>query len=171
MYGSSKTRADHRRAGLNFHKGFTMIELVMVIVMLGILAVVAVPKIINSGDINARGFHDETLSYLRFAQKTAIAQRRTVCVAFSSSTVTLTIASAAGATSCASALSGPTGQSPAVLTAKTGVTFGSTPTAFNFDGLGQPVNASGVAVAKQTLQVANTDNTIYVESATGYIHE
>ena len=61
-------------------RGFTLIELIMVIVMLGVLAVFAAPRIFNTGDFNARGFRDETLGLLRIAQKTAIAQRRAVCV-------------------------------------------------------------------------------------------
>lgn len=66
-------------------RGFTLIELIMVMVMLGVLAVFAAPRIFNSDDFYARGFHDETLALLRYAQKTAIAQRRTVCVTFTSS--------------------------------------------------------------------------------------
>ena len=64
-------------------RGFTLMELVMVIVILGVLAVFAAPRMFNASDFNAQGFHDETLSLLRFAQKTAIGQRRTVCVVFS----------------------------------------------------------------------------------------
>ena len=45
--------------------GFTLIELVMVIAMLGVLAVFAAPRMFNSGDFYARGFHDETLALLR----------------------------------------------------------------------------------------------------------
>src|SRR5674476_652767 len=82
-------------------RGFTLIELVMVIVILGVLAVYAAPRMFNSGDFYARGFHDETLSILRYAQKSAIAQRRTVCVAFTTTSATLTIAATAATASCA----------------------------------------------------------------------
>src|ERR1035437_10071807 len=77
-------------------RGFTLIELIMVMVMLGVLAVFAAPRIFNSDDFYARGFHDETLGLLRYAQKAAIAQRRTVCVAVSTAapaSATLSIAS------------------------------------------------------------------------------
>lgn len=153
-------------------RGFTLIELVMVIVMLGILAIFAAPRMFNSGDFYARGFHDETLALLRYAQKTAIAQRRTVCVAFTTTTTTLTIAALAATSTCAAnPLVGPKGESQALITARAGVTYSSTLTNFNFDGLGQPVNGSGAPVATQTIQVSSAAKSITVETATGYVHE
>lgn len=152
-------------------RGFTLIELVMVLLLLGILAVYAVPRIINTGDFYARGFHDQSLAYLRYAQKTAIAQRRTVCVALTSTGISLSIASAAGSNSCATALSGPGGE--AALSARSGVAFSSTLTNFNFDALGQPVTtaASPALAASQVLQVANVSRSITIEAGTGYVHE
>lgn len=157
--------------------GFTLIELVMVLVMLGVLAVFAAPRVFNRGDFEARGFHDQTLSILRFAQKTAIAQRRTVCVAVGGSTVTLSIANAAAINSCSVNLPGPTGE--ASLTAKSGVSFSSIPVSFNFDGLGQPVEVDTVVPpppipvlsAIRVLQVANVSRSITVEAVTGYVHD
>lgn len=156
-----------------FQAGFTLIELIMVIVMLGVLAVFAAPRILNTGDFYARGFHDETQAYLRYAQKTAIAQRRTVCVTFTSATVALTIASAEATTNCASAgtLKGPKGETGPVVTARSGVSFASPPTSFNFDGLGQPITSTGNAQATQTIQISGVSPSITVETATGYVHE
>jgi len=157
-------------------RGFTMIELIMVIVILGVLAVFAVPRLFDSGDFYARGFHDETLSLLRYAQKAAIAQRRTVCVAFTSTSATLTMASAASTYNCATfvALTGPNG-TPTV-NAKPGVTFNPTSPAtaadwnFNFDGLGQPIDGSGVAKATQNIKINNATDVV-VEAVTGYVHD
>jgi len=156
--------------------GFTLIELIMVIVILGVLAVFAAPRILNTDDFYARGFHDETLGYLRFAQKSAIAQRRTVCVAFGAGitgSVTLTIASAAATLNCASAgtLTGPKGESPVVLNARSGVQYGTLPASFNVDGLGQPLTSAGAAQATQTFQVTGASQSITVETTTGYVHE
>ena len=125
-------------------RGFTLIELIMVVVLLGVLAVFAAPRLFSSNDFNARGFHDETLSYLRYAQKAAVAQRRTVCVTFDDTSLTLSLASTATTTSCNTALQGPRGNNPA--RAKPGVSFGTTPVSFNFDALGQPVNAAGAVL-------------------------
>jgi len=70
--------------------GFTMVELVMVILILGILAVFVMPRM-DTSVYRALEFHDQTVAALRYAQKTATSHRRMVCVAFSASTVTLTI--------------------------------------------------------------------------------
>lgn len=153
-------------------RGFTLIELIMVIILVGILAVVAVPRL-NTSDFQARGFHDETLALLRYAQKTAIAQRRTVCVTFASDSATLTIASDPGATNdCAgNALVGPKGESPATVTASSAsiaYTGGTAPTAFTFDGLGQPSAGQTIKVANNSIDI---NPTITVEADTGYVHD
>lgn len=149
-------------------RGFTLIELIMMIVLLSVLAAFLAPRL-SSKDFEARGFHDETLALLRYAQKSAIAQRRTVCVAFTVNSVTLTMAPAAGAAVCpAGAMTGPDGGSPAKITAGTGVAYVATPVDFQFDGLGQPS-------AGQSLQVATSGTplglTIQVEAQTGYVHD
>lgn len=160
-------------------RGFTLIELIMVIVMLGILAVYAAPRLFNSNDVYARGFHDETLAYLRYAQKTAIGQRRTVCVNFaSSSSLTLSIALNPATFDCTTAgtLTGPKGDvASTTLTSRpgSGVAYNTTPAPvnFNFNGLGQPITGAGVSMATQTIQVVGVNKFITVESATGYVHE
>ncbi len=150
----------------NRHHGFTLIELIMVLVLVGVLAVVLVPRL-NTKDFEARGFHDETLALLRYAQKTAIAQRRTVCVVFTNSTATLSIASAAGSNSCSVAVVGPQGGA-AAITARSSITYAATPTNFFFNALGQPS-------VGQSLQVASGGTAlslgITVESETGYVHD
>lgn len=151
-------------------RGFTLIELIMVLVLLGILAMYAAPRFLSTGDLYARGFHDQSLAYLRYAQKSAIAQRRTVCVTLASNAITLRIATAEVTNTCSSALAGPAGE--AGLTARSGVAFSSAVTSFNFDGLGQPVNATtGALATTQVLQVANASKSISIEAVTGYVHE
>ena len=157
-----------------------MLELVTVMAIVGVLYVFVTPAPSNvSGNtIYARGFHDETLALLRFGQKTAIAQRRTVCVTFSgTSSVTLTTAVEAKAATpaCNIDLQGPKGGGApgATITAKSGVAYSTTPQNFNFDGLGQPVDASEVLelMGIQTIQVVNAAKIITVEAVTGYVHD
>ncbi len=143
--------------------GFTLIELVMVIFLVGVLAIFAAPRLFDSAAFNARGFHDETLALLRYAQKTAIAQRRTVCVAFTLSSATLKVDND-GSAGCEANLAGPRGDSPGTITARGDVNYGSLPTAISFDALGQPT-------ATQTIQVQGAGRSITVEAGTGYVHE
>lgn len=148
--------------------GFTMIELVMVLVLIGVLAAFAAPQFLSTGDFNARGFHDETLAYLRYAQKTAIAQRHSVCVTFSATSANLSTDAdrnaATGTNGCEANLTGPRGDTPGSIAARGSVQYSSVPSAVVFDALGQPG-------AGQTIQVAGSAKHIVVEAATGYVHE
>ena len=57
----------------NYHNsGFSLVELITVVILLGILGVVAVGRFTDSNQIAARGFFDDTVSAVRFAQKFAI---------------------------------------------------------------------------------------------------
>ena len=143
--------------------GFTLVELVVVLIIIGVLAVVAIPRLLDSQTFDSRGFNDQTLAALRYAHKAAIAQRRTVCVSFSASSVTLTMASVAGSSTCNTNLVGPAGDSPFQITASPGVAFTASPGNFRFNGAGQ-------ASVGQTLQVSGESNTITVEQETGYVH-
>jgi len=161
FYGTTMNRTQRMN-------GFTLIELIMVLAILGVLAVFLAPKL-NPRDFEARGFHDETLALLRYAQKTAIAQRRTVCVSFGPGSATLSIVAAAGGTSCPGAsFAGPRGEIPAAVLARSGVAYVVQPGDFSFDGLGQPSAARSFEVAGDGTPLGRT---ITVEASTGYVHD
>lgn len=159
------------------HRGFTLVELVMVLVLLGVLAVFAAPRIFSQSDFEARGFHDETLALLRYAQKNAVAQRRGVCVSFTANTVSLGLLPAPERTDCDNAgpLRGPggldSGATTARVSARSSVVFNPTPPNFQFDGLGRPLDWAGQPLATLTVQVAGAQPTITVEATTGYVHD
>ncbi|MCX7896702.1 MAG: prepilin-type N-terminal cleavage/methylation domain-containing protein [Rhodocyclaceae bacterium] len=141
--------------------GFTLVELVMTMVVLGILAAVAIPRFFERQTYDARAFLDRTAALLRYAQKAAIAQRRTVCADFTASSATLKIRATEGDGSCDTDLAGPTGERPYVLTAPAGVSFSS------FASLS--FKADGSPSAGATYSVAGFPP-LTVEAVTGYVH-
>jgi MSHA pilin protein MshC len=74
------------------------ISFAVAILMVGVLAVVAIPRFTGVASFNAMGFTDRAMASLRYAQKQAIAKRRNVCVNVNAAgtTVTFTYANAAG---------------------------------------------------------------------------
>ena len=142
-------------------EGFTLPELVAVVVVMSIMAVVTLPRLWGS-TIDELGFYDDTLSALRFAQRTAVTQQRTVCATFTASQLTLTYASAYGSTTCDQPLARPasTAQYQVTAPASTSYTAAST---FRFDRLGVP-NMS------QTITFSGGGRSLVVEADTGYVH-
>lgn len=140
----------------------------MVLLLIGILALLALPRL-NTKDFEARGFFDETLALLRYAQKTAIAQRRTVCVAFAGGSATLSIATAPASNNCDGNLTGPKGETPAQVTAPADVAYQTVPaSAFWFGALGQPSQALTLQVTQGGVAAGPV---ITVEADTGYVHD
>jgi MSHA pilin protein MshC len=54
------------------HKGFTLIELISIVVLLSILGVAAFSRLGNMNEFKSAGFYYDTVSALRYAQKLAI---------------------------------------------------------------------------------------------------
>jgi MSHA pilin protein MshC len=57
---------------LHVNKGYTLIELVTVITIIGIIAAVAGPRFFNTKPFNERGYVDEVASAIRYSQKIAV---------------------------------------------------------------------------------------------------
>jgi len=62
--------------------GFTLVELIMVIVMIAILSVTALPKFFEKNTFAERAFFADVLNALRYAQKLAVATHCDVQVSF-----------------------------------------------------------------------------------------
>lgn len=138
--------------------GYSLVELVAVLVVMGVVAAAVLPSLSGTRAIDDARFLSEVRDALRHAQRQAIAQRRATCASFTATSVTLTVATAAGG-ACASPLAGPGGE-PSLAVTTGGAGFASVPSDFSFDAL-------GVASIGQTLSVAGA--TIVVEAGTGYV--
>ena len=142
-------------------RGFTLVELIMAIAIIGILAVFVAPRFYDVKVYQSRGFADQVQASLRYAQKIAIAQHRFVCAAFTANSITLTT----GVTNaCGTPLVSQTGGASYVINAPSGIAFAATPANFSFDALGRPTNAP------QTIAINGAANSITIETETGYVH-
>lgn len=135
----------------------------MVLVIIGVLAAIAAPQFVTTRGFASRGFYDEALGVVRFAQKTAIAWRRavTVCV---SATEIAAIANA----NCAApvVLAHPTTGGLLKATAPDGVTLAPAGS-FSFDGLGRP--APAIIIVVTSTIAGDPARQIAVASETGYV--
>ncbi|MBI3375539.1 MAG: prepilin-type N-terminal cleavage/methylation domain-containing protein [Betaproteobacteria bacterium] len=138
--------------------GFTLTELVMVIAIASILAAFAVSRI-NVASFDTEGFANRAAAMVRYAQKIAISQRRTVFVVISGSTLSLCYTDS----NCGTPVREPPGTNAFSFGAPSGVSLSGT--TFSFSALGKP--SSGPVTITVTGDVART---LTVEAETGYVH-
>jgi MSHA pilin protein MshC len=152
-------------------QGFTLIELIMVIVLVGVLAVAVVPNLGILKTFDDAGYRDKVRGALEYARKAAVAQRRNVEVTLAANSLTFKIANdvsdvAAGSTYPRNLALPTTDRACAaanMVCAPSGVTLTGT-SSVTFSPLGRPSAAA-------TYTVAGTSAlTITVEAETGYVH-
>jgi MSHA pilin protein MshC len=111
-------------------RGFSLMELVIVLVIAGILAAVVLPSF-NPREVDASWYYEKAKAAIRYAQRQAVAQRRTVYVVVSAGAISLCYDPA-----CASPVSDFATGTAYVAAAPSGVAV--TPMTFSFNGLGRP---------------------------------
>lgn len=149
--------------------GFTMVELVAVMLILGILAVVALPRLSGGDEFRTLAFHDDVVAGLRYAQKTAVSHRRLVCATLTTKTLTLTIAATNPAAACGSTtLDRPTGGSVFAASDSDLIAPGVGTIHFQPSGV-ITSDASGATVTDFTINITGA-TAVFVAGATGYVN-
>lgn len=171
-------------------RGFTMIELVAVIVLVGILAAFAAPRFVRNESFDARTFTDQNLNMLRYAQKLAIAQNRPVFVVLGAERIALCFNASCDAANRVLAPAGANSGSSATVTQcgasstwfcegrPANVSYGVPPAGLSlyFNALGRPLLSTDVDPASsfvlQQIAIAGGGNTrtVVIEAETGYVH-
>lgn len=144
--------------------GFTLVEIVVTVSIVGIIALVAVPRFVGTDTFKSRGFYDSAQSVVRFAQKTAIAWRRDVFVCVSANGI-----SAGTAAGCGTPVINPVTNAALAATAPDGVTLPAL--AFSFDSAGRPNPNSAVTITLTSTIPGDPARQIVIEAETGYVHQ
>jgi MSHA pilin protein MshC len=170
--------------------GFTLVEIVMVIVVVGILATVAAGRMADTKVTDAIATAELTRSTLRFGQRIAVAQNRSIFVRLDGVSVALCydnacnnkVLPAGGSNSGRSATLGACGDERAWACegfgADVGYSENPAQALFIFDARGKPYASSDTVTSGissfSTLALtfsANGNNSVVtVEAETGYVH-
>jgi MSHA pilin protein MshC len=153
----------HKRAA----NGFTLIELVLVIVLLGILSATALPKFFAVSGYQQQMLFDDTLSAVRYAQKLAVATGCKVQVSVNANTYVLKQPAARSQCLSNSAVFSLPVRNPGTgetsyTHSEAGVSLTAAPATFYFDALGR-------SSANVLLTVAGV-KTIAVVRDTGFVY-
>jgi len=137
------------------NRGYSLAELVIVIVIAAIMAALAIP-LFNQPQIDATWYHEQVRSGVRYAQRTAVAQRRQVFVLVEAGPrLALCYADPCGARVTELA----TGND-FVLNAPSGVALSISASPLSFNRLGQPSSGATVNVGGKL---------VTVNAETGYV--
>lgn len=137
--------------------GFTLAELIVVILIVGILAVFILPRFFQTQDFEAQGTFDRVLATVRYAQKAAIGARCNVRVTFTGNSLSAAFETVAP---CTGPVLDPVKGGAIGVTGASGVTIAGT--TFVYDALGRPTPGP------VTVSVAG--RTFTVEAETGHVH-
>lgn len=182
---SSGLRTATAQAHFTVTGGFTLIEVVVVVILLGILGAIAMARFDRNGIVNA-GYADQVAAMLRYGQKLAVAQHRPVFFHAEANRLSLCLNATApcAADKQVSAPAGGHGASQAskvqcgsstwfCLGRPEDVTLNLTgPSVFAFDALGRPFRTDGAAYAGFDLALKTGNGTpshVMVSDETGYV--
>ena len=162
------------RARVDPTLGFTLIEIAMVIIIVGIMSVAALPRFFSLATYHQAVYYQEILSALRYARKLAIATDSHIQVTVTANSITLQRrieGSSCNTGTTFQTVIDPASQAGSYLRSAPGnvaLTFSSQWPLY-FDGLGQANQASTCTVITSGTVSIVGGNTVTVIGATGFV--
>jgi prepilin-type N-terminal cleavage/methylation domain-containing protein len=156
------------RAGLTparCDRGFTMVELIIVISLIGILAAVGAGRLFGSDELKARAFANQLAQVLSAGQRMAVAQRRTVYAQVVASPGSLQLCLDAA---CTTPVAPAPGDAP-LVSAPDGMGLQAASTAFSFDGLGRPSFGAALTLTVLAADGSSTAMGVTLQPETGHV--
>ena len=138
-------------------RGFTLVELIVVMLVMAVLAAVALPRMTDRRALQERGFLDQLRALVQYSRKVAQTQRREVCVLLAPGQVQAVYANGA-ACNLAAPVATPGSNEPFVIPVPAGVVLGGV-ALVRFSTAGQPapnadhvisVGGNSVTVSRET---------------------
>ena len=155
--------------------GFTLIELIVVLILVGVLSLYAASRFFSTTSFDQAGFTQQSLAAIRYAQKLAIASGCDIRLTFTATSIDLhswidttnNRCDAAAPSATITPVSQP-GDGNFSIQAPTGITLTASSAAFYFDRIGIPFSTAGTKLAVETTVDVGTE-TISVAPETGFV--